>query len=112
MSLRYHHLCTSMAARCQSAAHGACELGVARDPELVLPQLGLRGGVSMLMGGSDTKIPFRLGGGSEVGGGAEAEGEAARTTASGWMGAQHGEAARAERKWMDGSAACRARMGA
>jgi hypothetical protein len=45
MSQRYYHLCTSMAARFQSAAHGSGELGVARDPELVLPQVGLCGGV-------------------------------------------------------------------
>jgi hypothetical protein len=45
MSQRYHHLGTSMVARCRPTTHGADELGVVRAPELVLPQLGLHGGV-------------------------------------------------------------------
>jgi hypothetical protein len=72
--------------------------------------------VSMSMGRSDTKIPFGLGGGSEVGGGwgggVEGEGEAARAERK-WMdGGTTWGGSEAERKWMDGSAACRARMGA
>jgi hypothetical protein len=45
MSQRYHHLGTSMVARRRPTTHGADELGVVRAPEIVLSQLGLRGGV-------------------------------------------------------------------
>jgi hypothetical protein len=63
-------------------AHGADELGAARAPEPVLPQLGLRGGVHV-DGPVGRKDPVRVRGeGGEVGGGrgggAEAEGEAVR----------------------------------
>jgi hypothetical protein len=63
-------------------AHGADELGAARAPEPVLPQLGLRGGVHV-DGPVGREDPVRVRGeGGEVGGGrgggAEAEGEAVR----------------------------------
>ena len=46
-------------------AHGADELGAARAPEPVLPQLGLRGGVHV----NGREVAARVGEGSEVGGG-------------------------------------------
>ena len=52
-------MCTSMAARCWPTGLGANKLGAACALELILPQLGLRGGVHV-DGGLDGKIPFGL----------------------------------------------------